>query len=458
MNGNRLLATLTMVLTLAMSPGCGRSDPAGKKAKLDVAARSEVKEKVDDQQVAEALAAFGKAGRSDVRLGEFGPEIRAGRHPEIVPALLQSIKSQELHQSMAAFSALGRLRVEARTVVAALVEELKGVNGMYAAQAIGEFGDEAASAVPALVAAADGADLGVRIAALSALGRIPAGAESAVPVLVKATKDTRRGVRTAACEAIGNLGPAARSAAGALKPLLEAGPTVSDDIVVAAAAALCRIGEPEAGLPVLMAQVRSGDPIKSLEPCRVLCDLKCPRTSLLPELMEMLKTDQRFRAAAILGSMGAEAKDAVPLLTAQLKTRDVDSQCSAASALFRISGSDAGLPALRERLKSPKTFSYAASSLTVFGPAGRAALPELAAGLDDPELCFDAADCIAAVAGPEDVPLLIRAVERSISAARALGKLGPAAKEAVPALTKQLTSRSVGIRRAAADALALINR
>src|SRR5262245_9763145 len=70
----------------------------------------------------------------------------------------------------------------------------------YAAQSLGQFGSEAASAVPDLITALKDEHAMVRMGAAYALGEI--GSADAVPALQEASKDGEKQVRDAAAHAI----------------------------------------------------------------------------------------------------------------------------------------------------------------------------------------------------------------------------------------------------------------
>jgi HEAT repeat protein len=104
------------------------------------------------------------------------------------------------------------------------------------------------------------------------------------------------------------------------------------------------------------------------------------------------------------------------------------------------------------RTGEPAERLAAANILWAMGARGRAAVPELAAALDDtdPGLQLAAAMALENVGpGAEGaVPALVRALgdrrDRRVrqAAAKALGAIGPAARAALPALTRELRRES----------------
>jgi HEAT repeat protein len=150
-------------------------------------------------------------------------------------------------------------------------------------------------------------------------------------------------------------------------------------------------------------------------------------------LIKKLKStdsDERRAAATALAELGAEAKGAVPALTAALKDKD----------LF--------------------VRRYAAQALGAIGADARKSVPGLRALLSDSrkEVREAAVVALGKVGGPEAVQALAAAVrdganEPSVrkKAAEALGALGPGARSAVPALTAALTGKAKKAKKTSAD-------
>jgi len=150
----------------------------------------------------------------------------------------------------------------------------------------------------------------------------------------------------------------------------------------------------------------------------------------VPGLLEALGRSEgakRADAAEELGRIGPPAKAAVPELVKSLQDRDADVRLAAAGALTCIDPKNpAVLPALVAELKGgPEQRKAAAEFL---GDLGAVGVDSLTGALKDPD------------AGVR------------WSAAESLGRIGPAAKSAVPALTAALEDKE--IRSIVADALA----
>lgn len=150
----------------------------------------------------------------------------------------------------------------------------------------------------------------------------------------------------------------------------------------------------------------------------------------VPGLLEALVRSEGARradAAEELGRIGPPAKAAVPELVKSLQDRDADVRLAAAGALASIDpGNPAILPALEGELKAGP--DQRKSTAEILGDLGAVGVPGLSGALKDPD------------AGVR------------WAAAESLGRIGPAAKSAVPALAAALEDKE--IRSIVADALA----
>lgn len=90
-----------------------------------------------------------------------------------------------------------------------------------AAQALGQIGPEAKTAVPALAELLKDAESYVRSTAAGALGQIGPEAKGAVSGLIELLKDTESWVRSNALDTLGKIGPEAKPAVPALVKLLK---------------------------------------------------------------------------------------------------------------------------------------------------------------------------------------------------------------------------------------------
>jgi HEAT repeat protein len=180
--------------------------------------------------------------------------------------------------------------------------------------------------------------------------------------------------------------------------------------------------------------------------------------------MHMLD-DPYFRAhtcaACALGAIGPEARLAVPALVRVVESRKGDTR-NALWALGRI-GADAqpAVPTILPLLDHPdqEVRFLAIDALGLIRPADEKVFGELARRVDpkDATLNHHLVGALAQI-GPPAVPRLAELAanehaEIRLLAIRALGEMGPAAKQAIPALVKARDDpRHAGARLAAASA------
>jgi hypothetical protein len=117
-----------------------------------------------------------------------------------------------------------------------------GVRRAEAAQALGDLGPAAKSALPDLIKALKGTDTAIRAAAISSLGEIHSEPDTVIPLLIPYLEDDNLDV--AAANALAEFGSLAKSAVPKLLPLLHAS---DDDDQAAAQQALLKI-DPEAAI------------------------------------------------------------------------------------------------------------------------------------------------------------------------------------------------------------------
>jgi HEAT repeat protein len=230
------------------------------------------------------------------------------------------------------------------------------------------------------------------------------------------------------------------------------------------------IHDPAAVARRLIGAVKGGNADQRSDACMLLAQIGPVTADVIPALLGALQDENhhvRQAAAYALGSFGPASKDAVPSLVAALKDRDRFVRRSAAEALGKIR------PAAKE----------AALALGKFGPAAVDAVPDLIGALQDrhPFMRLEAAEALGRI-GPAvkaavqaltearrqdsdfrmptaaalalfrlGVPPIddlkdheesfpAREIRRS-AALKALGEMGPAAKDAVPALVKIIEDR-----------------
>jgi HEAT repeats/PBS lyase HEAT-like repeat len=170
----------------------------------------------------------------------------------------------------------------------------------------------------------------------------------------------------------------------------------------------------------------------------------------------------RFSAVSTLGKMGVVAKAAIPALTVALKDKDEQMRWAAARSLAKIKGAqDGDVSLLLVNLEYPTTYEEHSLKQTIYdlkrlGEKAKPAIPKLLTILkQDPDYRVRriVPGALAAIS-PNDktvIAALIEAFKRQmrnddnsedwVSAAYALGEIGPAAEAAVPTLVAALKAR-----------------
>lgn len=233
----------------------------------------------------------------------------------------------------------------------------------------------------------------VREAAALVIGRMGSKAAVAVPVLCHALRDKDPVVRERVAIALGKI----RSKV-AVPALISVVTDRYYEDPRYAIWALGRIGpEAKAAVPALLkaylhdkntaVSSDAGDALLRIGDC------------IVPDLVRVLDEDDEwvegYYAAVLLGSLGPKAKDAVPALIRCLKAKKVDLREAAIRSLGEIgAGAKEAVPALagilRERTglfdnveAGYRCRARAAEALGRLGPAARAALPDLLKSLKD---------------------------------------------------------------------------
>jgi len=321
-------------------------------------------------------------------LGRIGPAARESEH--ILIDSLRSDLSRNAETAPLVVWALARIGATS-VAVACLQGVVRGDRGLGAAaiDLLGRLGSDARAAIPDLRRVMNGSrdgDLWAHAAA--ALSRIDPTDGSALPVLIESTKD----YPWVAVTALRRLGPAARSALPAVLGVLERG----------------GVG-------------RGAD--------------------------DGVATSEVIRA---LVWIDPEGRQVVPALVRVLRGQDHEGQAYAADALGLVGGNTPeAATALVQGIKAPKRGNdgpydladCCASALVRLGPKAEAAVPELVQLLGSGNRDTQKAAMIALAAiGPAATPAvgpLTRCFGDEVLqpyAVAALGRIGPAARAAAPAL------------------------
>ena len=381
-----------------------------------------------------------------------------------VPALIRAVGSRRIekigreHWTMRCLKAIGETAVPELTkafgdsnasIRFAAIEILKGQKS--AAKAIEN---------PLLNLARDPVPE-VRASALLALSEIDIRTESYLPKLTEALRDESAQVRASATLALANAGPDAKPA---VEPLIQALRDADTSVRKGAIKALGAIGSgAEAAVPELATALKTGDKALRIELIHALGKIGTTAAAAVPQLIEFVDDDSSdLRAAlfAALGSIGPGAKPVVPALLKAVKDVNPETRAHAVAALAKIEAdAKAVMPILDEALadQSAAVRKVAAEAAGKLGEAAQDAVPKLFALLKAEEDRAVALDSLRQIK-VKSTPLLVEALSINdpsvrLFACESLGRLGPLAKDAIPALKKALNDDYDIVRRQARMAL-----
>ena len=236
----------------------------------------------------------------------------------------------------------------------------------------------------------------------------------------------------------------------------------NEDVIDSITRALSRIGF--YARPVLLEACKDKNYIVRMVAAIALRNILSVPNDITSSFIKILKDEQesgdaRGFAAKTLGKI--RASDAKLVLIEALKDKDHFVIGCAAEALADIGAKDA-VPALIELLKDKENFRRMV--VYALGEIGDpSAIPALIEALKDEEewVRSSAAEALGKMRDKSVIPVLIEALkneddsdEEVISeAAKALGKIGPEAKDAVPALINVLNYEYGNVKQYAAEAL-----
>jgi HEAT repeat protein len=421
---------------------------------------------------------------------------------KVVPLMIKALQDADPHVVALAINALAE---EGAEIVPAMIEAMKDDRTIYwAILVLYEIGPDAKDAVPELAKALSHEKEEVRHEAAHALRAIGADAKEAVPALVEALDDELILVRLPSVLALGSIGPDAKPAVDKLTSYLEAEDALLKVCAVwalakiepdderlktetvpalmeflkdedqearrAAALALLQLDPgPEIMIPAFLGAFDSASPEVRSDMLEAIASLG---EEAVPGMIRGLKyPDIRKQVAEILGRIGEGAKEAVPALLEHVNDEDPQVQAEVLFALGCIGGPeakgaiDAAIAVLQDENERVRVSGM--YLLGKLGPDAAAAAPELKKILksDDPK---SPRACMWALVRIEPdneevaklaVPMMISGLEDEdafvrIEAARTLELIGPAAKEAIPALKKlEQDDPDPEVREAAVDAI-----
>jgi HEAT repeat protein len=416
---------------------------------------------------------------SQVRLAALRALAGLGPRTDAFPALLEATRDPHIRRN--ALCLVGRLGREAREAVPALLAMLKDkdLRG-EAARTLGQIGPDAAAAIPALIDILnDGYTNKQTIAALVAIG--PAAIEPLIGALNH--KDAQISMQSA--QTLGRMG------VKAVAPLRKVLATGNKKERWQAVHALSLIGfdpadveqakQARAAIPDLIPALAAEDGALRRSAARAVCALDPESKEVFPVLLGLVEDrdlDVRATVWKALGELGPKAKKAVPSLTPAAERGPLWFRMIAAEVIWRIDPEAARpIPLLLEALKDtqPLVRWRAIEALERMGQAAEPALDAVAAGLEDKDpfvrqaayrvllgRCPHLKELSPAVAQACGLALekggFTPVQDSRVTTAQMLGRIGPRAKAAVPALQKALRSRFSQVQVHAALALWKIER
>jgi HEAT repeat protein len=344
-----------------------------------------------------------------------------------------------------AIDTLGERNDVASQVIPILSKQLKDRSAMvraHAAHALGQLGPAARPAVAALAPLLADPEVKVRRAAVRAWLRIGPDPQAATPLLSNVLKDADPAVRTGALEILATIGtPAVPALVKALK---------QEKVAYWACLALAEIGPAAApAVPALIEVLKTDTrPEVRREAALALGAIGPAAAIAVPALIEALGDSEvtvAAGAAYALGRSGAQAKPAEAALAKCMKSPSVFLRTVGVWAWAKLDPRDEArqqkavtLLAAALNSKEPRVRHAAVHGLIDLDSKSERMFPAIKQALRaaDKESLSYAIEALESL-GPPAVPILIDALRHENIrplAASVLGHIGPAAKEAAPAL------------------------
>jgi HEAT repeat protein/S1-C subfamily serine protease len=374
--------------------------------------------------------------------------------------LVKGLESQDPRTRTRAAEALGEMGEGAKNAIPALLKLLVDPDDFTrrtALAALNKIGVPAKSDVRLLAEALNGTTPEVRRYAAGALAKMGPDARGALQELLSALNDSDAHVRQAAAQAIGGFGAEYKDrAASALEPLLGDG---DHDVRIAAAAALANFYSSARDIAGMRKLMKHQDPGVRAAAAKGLAGMGRLAKPYVSELVELARQDRGELRRAVLQLLcimePMDAKLGADLVVDSLKAGDKDTKLAALATAVAL-GKDlppAAIAHIREMLKESDCKFPAIAAIGKLGLDHKAAVAALADALKDPDPeTQDAAIKVIAELGPKAVGAglvneLVKLMDiegdyvtrddkaRITKIAEAIAKMG---RGAVPALKKEL--------------------
>ncbi len=382
-----------------------------------------------------------------------------------IPTLTKLLDDGDLEVRLEAAKALSRLGADSGPLVPVFSAALKVRNtSESAAGLLGELGPEAVLAIPTLVAEMPGADAPRAAVLVNTVGRIGPAAKDAVPALKKAladAKDKTTELQMATAVALWRI---ARDPEAA--KLLRANLGKQSDSSFPELT-LWRIDPGPDTVAALEAQLKSDKPEQVIAAAGVLGTKSKTAAPLLAKMVAHKEPRVRAEAVIALVRLGAQGKEALEALRGAAKDDNPQIAFWASVAVCRLDPKAETVAAVAGYLsdRDPLMRRDAAEILGFLGTAGKPAVGKLTLVAEDAEESVRLAALAALWRINHDAPTLalftklLRSTDPRIreQAVAELGiTFGPDAKSAVPDLVKRLFDPFAAVRSAAAETLGRI--
>lgn len=364
---------------------------------------------------AEALGGVGKGAESAIpSLVELLVKAKAEDVERMIRPMKEGDKAANISGPMLALRKMGKPAADA---VAPLLKNEEPIVRYQAAAVLSGMGPEAASSLPAILAALEverglptgqlyvfeeltaaalnlGGDIEriaplltellksenelVRLRACKLLTRVGRKAASAVPKLIELLNDSESKVQYAAIEALAAIGPAAKDAAAELAKKVE-NPEV--ELAREAARALRALGSAAApAVPSLAKALGSNDQGLTIEAALALAAIGPDAVGAVDALSKQLgnkevRREERIALLQAAAAIGPPAKGAAPAVAKLLADREATVRVVAAETLSKIATGDAdAVQKLAELLKDSQ-LNVQVAGLKALASMGAAAKP-----------------------------------------------------------------------------------
>jgi len=378
--------------------------------------------------------------------------------------LIAGLKSGDESARLAAIDSLGQKGEQAADAVPALTALLKDrspVVRAHAAKSLGEIGAKARPAVHELALLISDTDETVRRTVVGALRKIHPDPQVGVPLLVKVMEDKDPAVRVRAMRAL------VASGKEAVPFLIQA--LKDEKAAYWVCLVLNQIGpEAQDAVPALIVLLGDKRPQVRREAILTLAEIGKPAAPAVGQLVKALDDElDRTPAVYAIGRIGAATGDGEKIIRGYMNSSDKILGAVSIWTLARLHPENKQLVSdatqrLFEGLKSddPAIRKASAKALAELRPGPEIALPimEKAFANADEKVIRGALDALAAL-GPAAVPKLIEALKHENIrpyVVYMLGRCGPAAKPAVEALTLLIEDKNPDVQHETLITLAKI--